>query len=164
MGINYKSVKIDTMRVIIIIWCPRRLLLSTPSSSVNFSSYSFLAHLVKGNVSFCHPSSVVCHSFTSFGWGFTEEKIKMWNINGWQTTDTKWWQKFTLPLHLLPIPGQMNQNLVGSIYIMSSIKIAHSDPLTNIVSDWLISKKSSPLKPLCQMNCLWRSCLLTDRN
>jgi hypothetical protein len=25
-------------------------------------------------------------------------------------------------------------------------------PQTILVSDWLISKKSSPLKPLCQMN------------
>ena len=31
-------------------------------------------------------------SFSSFGWGFSEEKIKMWKLNGWQTTDTKWWQ------------------------------------------------------------------------
>ena len=26
-------------------------------------------------------------SFTSFGWGVSEEKIKMWKINGRQTTD-----------------------------------------------------------------------------
>ena len=44
--------------------------------------------------------------------------------------------------------GQMNCNLVGSIYGMSSIKIAHFVP----IRDWLISKKSSPLKPLGQMN------------
>ena len=37
-------------------------------------------------------------SFNSFGWGFSEEKIKMWKENGWQTTDTKWWQKFILSL------------------------------------------------------------------
>ena len=36
-------------------------------------------------------------SFTSFGWGVSEEKIKMWKVNG-QTTDAKWWQKITLPL------------------------------------------------------------------
>jgi hypothetical protein len=49
--------------------------------------------------------------------------------------------------------GQMNQNLVGSIYGRSSIKIAHFVPIryqtwspqTILVSDWLISKKSSPL-------------------
>ena len=56
--------------------------------------------------------------------------------------------------------GQMNRNLVGSIYGMSSIKIAHLVPIhlqtwppqAILVSDWLISKKSSPLKPLGQMN------------
>ena len=37
-------------------------------------------------------------SFTSFGWGVSEEKIKMWKVNGWRTTDAKWWQKLTLPL------------------------------------------------------------------
>jgi hypothetical protein len=56
--------------------------------------------------------------------------------------------------------GQMNQNLVGSIYGRFSVKIAHFvlirwqtwPPLTILVSDWLISKKSSPLEPLRQMN------------
>ena len=55
---------------------------------------------------------------------------------------------------------QMNQNLVGIIYGRSSVKNAHFvlirlqtwPPQTILVSDWLISKKSSPLKPLCQMN------------
>jgi hypothetical protein len=45
--------------------------------------------------------------------------------------------------------GQMNRNLVGSIYGMSSIKIAHFVsirlqtwlPQAILVSDWLISKK-----------------------
>ena len=54
----------------------------------------------------------------------------------------------------------MNRNLEGSILGWSSIKIAHLilirlqtwSPQTILVSDWLISKKSSPLKPLCQMN------------
>ena len=35
-------------------------------------------------------------SFTSFDWG-DSEKIKMWKVNGRQTTDAKWWQKLTLP-------------------------------------------------------------------
>jgi hypothetical protein len=56
--------------------------------------------------------------------------------------------------------GQMNQNLVGNILGRFSIKIAHLVPIrwqtwspqTILVSDWLISKKLSPLKPLCQMN------------
>ena len=37
-------------------------------------------------------------SFTAFGWGVSEEKIKMWKVNGRQTPDAKWWQKLTLPL------------------------------------------------------------------
>ena len=56
--------------------------------------------------------------------------------------------------------GHMNRNLVGSIYGRSSIKIAHFVPIRYqtwppqeiLVSDWLISKKLSPLKPLGQMN------------
>ena len=51
--------------------------------------------------------------------------------------------------------GQMNRNLVGSIYGKSSVTIANFVPIhlqTILVSDWLISKKSSPAKPLCQMN------------
>jgi hypothetical protein len=54
----------------------------------------------------------------------------------------------------------MNRNLVGSIYGRSSIKIANFVPIRQqtwppqaiLISDWLISKKSSPLKPLGQMN------------
>jgi hypothetical protein len=46
--------------------------------------------------------------------------------------------------------GQMNWNLLGSIYGKSSIKIAHFvlfryqtwPPQTILISDWLISKKS----------------------
>jgi hypothetical protein len=49
--------------------------------------------------------------------------------------------------------GQMNRNLVGSIDGRSSIKIAHIVPIrlqtwppqAILVSDWLISTKSSPL-------------------
>ena len=49
--------------------------------------------------------------------------------------------------------GQMYRNLVGSIYGISSIKIAHFvairwqtwPPQAILVSDWFISKKSSPL-------------------
>ena len=37
-------------------------------------------------------------SFSSFGWGVSEGKIKMWKVNGRQTMDAKWWQKLTLPL------------------------------------------------------------------
>jgi hypothetical protein len=65
--------------------------------------------------------------------------------------------KKSSPLKLL---SQMNRNLVGSIYGRSSIKISYfvmirlqAWPLqTILVTDWLISKKSSPLKLLSQMN------------
>jgi hypothetical protein len=54
----------------------------------------------------------------------------------------------------------MNRNLVGSIYGRSSLKIAYFVliryqtwlPQTILVSDWLISKKSSPLKLLGQID------------
>ena len=57
-------------------------------------------------------------------------------------------------------PDQMNQYLVGSIRGRSSIKIAHLVPIrlqtwppqAILVSDWLISKNYSPLKPPGQMN------------
>ena len=66
--------------------------------------------------------------------------------------------------------GQMNRKLVRSIYGTSSIKSAHFvslryqtwPPQTIVVSDWLISKKSS-MKPLGQMSrnlvgsIFWRS-------
>jgi hypothetical protein len=61
---------------------------------------------------------------------------------------------------LMKLLGQMNQNLVGSIYGMSSMKIARFVPIglqawpphAILVSDWSISKKSSPLKLLSHMN------------
>jgi hypothetical protein len=54
----------------------------------------------------------------------------------------------------------MNQNLVGSIFGRSCIKIAQLVPIrlqtwppqAILFSDWLISKKNSPLKPPGQMN------------
>jgi hypothetical protein len=54
----------------------------------------------------------------------------------------------------------MNRNLVGSILGKSSIKSAHLvsirlqtwPPQAILVSDWLISRESPPLKPLGQMN------------
>ena len=60
----------------------------------------------------------------------------------------------------LKLRSQMNRNLVGSMYGRSSIKISYfvmirlqACPLqTILVTDWLISKKSSLLKLLSQMN------------
>jgi hypothetical protein len=54
----------------------------------------------------------------------------------------------------------MNRSSLGSIIGRSSIKIGNLvqiylqtwPPQAILVSDWLISKKSSSLKPLCQMN------------
>jgi hypothetical protein len=56
--------------------------------------------------------------------------------------------------------AKLNRNLVGSILGRSSIKIVHLIPIhlqtwpphAILISDWLISKKSSPLKQLSQMN------------
>ena len=56
--------------------------------------------------------------------------------------------------------GQMNRNLVASIYGMSSMNMNHFVPICQqtwppqaiLVSDWLISNKSSPLKLLSQIN------------
>ena len=70
-----------------------------------------------------------------------------------------WLADFLKSSPLKPL-GQMNWNLVGSIYGMSSIKIANFVPIglqtwlpqAILISDWLISKKSSPLKPHGQMN------------
>jgi hypothetical protein len=54
----------------------------------------------------------------------------------------------------------MNRSSLGSIIGRSSINIGNLvqihlqtwPPQAILVSDWLISKKSSSLKPLCQMN------------
>jgi hypothetical protein len=56
--------------------------------------------------------------------------------------------------------GQMNRNMVGNIYGRPSIKIVHfvliryqTWPAQAIlISDWSISKKSSPLKQFSRMN------------
>jgi hypothetical protein len=69
------------------------------------------------------------------------------------------WQIFFKSSPLKPL-GQMNRNLVGSLYGRSSIKIAHIVPIrlqtwppqAILVSDWSISRKSFPLKLLGQMS------------
>jgi hypothetical protein len=68
--------------------------------------------------------------------------------------------------------GQMNRNLVGSIYDRSSLKIAHFLPIcyqtwppqTILVFDWLISRFFFRNQPFRNKNCLWWPCLLTDQN
>ena len=60
------------------------------------------------------------------------------------------------PLKLL---GQMEPNLAGNIYVRYSIKLLHMvrfgqqtwPPRAILFSDWLLLKKSSPLKLLAQM-------------
>jgi len=64
--------------------------------------------------------------------------------------------KKSSPLKLL---GQIKPNLAGSIYVRSSIKLLHLVPFGQqtwppraiLFSDWLMLKKSSPLKLLGQM-------------
>jgi hypothetical protein len=51
-------------------------------------------------------------SFTSFGWGVSEEKIEMWKVNGQQTMDAKWWQKLTLPL------ARWAKNMLRNYYVI----------------------------------------------
>jgi hypothetical protein len=56
--------------------------------------------------------------------------------------------------------GQMNQNLVGSIYERFSIKIAHFVPIRS--QTW--PSQSILVSPTRNKNCLWQPCLLTDRD
>jgi hypothetical protein len=56
-------------------------------------------------------------SFSSFGWGVSQEKIKMWKVNGRRTTDAKWWQTLTLPLARWAKKVQMdNQRSIKHTY------------------------------------------------
>jgi hypothetical protein len=79
-----------------------------------------------------------------------------------------WLINFKKSSPLKPL-GQVNRNLIGSVYGRSSIKIAHFIPICKqtwqLLFEWSISKKSSHLKPLGQMNwnflgsILGRSCI-----
>ena len=74
----------------------------------------------------------------------------------WAILFSDWLMLKKSPLKLL---GQMEPNLAGSIYVRSSIKFLHFVlfgqqiwlPRAILVSDWLLLKKSSPLKLLGQM-------------
>ena len=110
----------------------------------------FLAHLAKGNVSFCHHlSSIPFHILIFFETAqpneldfdfFEFDRKHLWKVlyndcsvfpdpltNMAITGNSCFWLaeiKKTSPLKPL---GQMNWNLVGSIYLRSSIKITHFD-------------------------------------
>jgi hypothetical protein len=75
------------------------------------------------------------------------------------TGNSCFWLANLFKSSLLKLLGQMNRNLVGSIYGRSSKDCSfHPDPLTNMAVTgnscfWLADfLKSSPLKPLGQMN------------
>ena len=88
-----------------------------------------LAHLAKGNVSFCHHlASVVCRPLTFHILIFSSE-IPQPLTNMATTGNSCFWLAYFFKSSPLKPLGQMNWILVGSIYGRFSIKIAHFVPI-----------------------------------
>ena len=83
-------------------------------------------------------------SFTSFGWAVSEEKIKMWKVNGLQTTDAKWRQKLTLPLARWAndMTSLQNSSVEKISCNVATFFYHHSVVIQHLVSDMLLSLNS----------------------
>ena len=129
-----------------------------------YQKYSLILSLFsssgpKGHVRYCHHlASVVCPlTFSHFNLlHFVPFRQQIWPPRAILVSDWLLLKKSS-PLKLL---GQMEPNLAGNIYVRSSIKFLHFVPFrlqiwpprAILVSDWLLLKNSSPLKPPGQMN------------
>jgi hypothetical protein len=78
------------------------------------------------------------------------------------TGDSCFWLADFLDSSPLKPFGQMNRNLVGSIYVKSSVAIAHFVPgsFGQAVSEEKIFRN----RPIRNKNCLWQPYLLMDRD
>ena len=91
-------------------------------------------------------------SFSSFGRGVSEEKIKMWKVNGRQMTNGKWWQKLTLLL------TRRNKNR-WLLFLLSWILLASLITLNstnNLLSNYITWNHNIYMGPQvkCSRNCL----------